>query len=696
MHYKSTLQTMLRGGNALVVEITRRSDAALIIISNPPVNAIGKAVRQGLQDAFKKLAVDASVARIILTGCGGIFAAGADTREFDGPAEPPHLPDVAKVIEASNVPCIAAIEGAALGGGCELALACDYRIAGPTTKIGLPEVTLGVVPGAGGTQKLPRLIGIATAVTLISQGRVLDGTSAKDCGLIDEIADAPVEAALQLDLSLPDSHAPLSRRPCPAPDDAACEAARGYAKKRLRGQDAPLRAIELVELSSTMSVAEGMQQERDTFLALRQSGQARALRHVFFAERGARRPDSLSDVSPVDVKKVVVAGGGTMGTAISYALNVAGIEVHIIEADHDGVARANVAADKLFSSAVERGLMSDERAGQHRKSLTIAAGFDDLPEADLAIEAAIEDMAVKKDIFRSLETALPAHAVLATNTSYLDIDEIAAGLADPQRVLGLHFFAPAHIMKLLEIIRGKDTSDVALATAYSVARTLRKTPVLAGVCDGFIGNRILARYREIADVIMIDGSLPWEIDAAMTEFGYAMGPYAAQDLSGLDIAYANRKRLAPSRDPARRYVTISDRMVEEGRVGRKGSVGWYRYPGGGGAVIDPLLEDMIVEEAGFAGITRRDFSPDEIRERILAAMINEACDILADGIAEKPSDIDLVLVHGYGFPRWRGGLMYYGQTIGFDTVLRQIREYSEEDPVLWQPSPYLIRLGQAP
>jgi len=677
-----------------MIDVTREGSALIVTLNSPPVNAIGQAMRQALADAFADVARDPDLERVVLTGANRTFAAGADAREFDTDPEPPHLPDVITAMEACGKPCIAAIDGPALGGGYELALACAYRIASPRSRIGLPEVTLGVVPGAGGTQRLPRLIGVTKSVPLISEGRIVDGATALDLGMIDAVADDPLAAALALDTGLVDGVPSLSQRPSPEADADAIDAARARTGKRMQGQIAPQEAINLVVTASETEFSPGAALERKTFLELRKTDQARALRHIFFAERGAKIPRELAGATSVDVRRAIVVGGGTMGTGIAYALTAVGISTHIVETDAGGVERAEHALGRLFSAAVDRGLMTEQVAAQRRESMTVGVGLDDDASADLAIEAVVEDMDVKKEVLSSLERMLPSSAVLATNTSYLDVNVLGAALNDPTRLVGLHFFSPAHIMKLLEIVRAERTSDVALATAFNLAKRLRKIPVVAGVCDGFIGNRILARYREIADVLLIDGALPWDIDEVMVAFGYAMGPYMAQDLSGLDIAYANRQRLAATRDPNRRYVTISDRMVEEGRLGRKASVGWYRYPGGGGAVVDPLLEDLIVEEAYFAKITRRDFSPDEIRERLLAAMINEACAILDEGVASSAEAIDLVTVHGYGFPRWRGGLMHYATTIGFDTVLDQVESYAREDDVLWVPSAKLRQLAQ--
>jgi len=677
------------------VAIDRQGRAAIVRIDNPPVNAIGRAERQGLLDAIEALSAEPDLDRIVLTGAGDNFAAGADAREFDGPALEPHLPDVIARMEAMTVPWIAAVMGAALGGGGELLLGCRWRIATAGASIGFPEVTLGVVPGAGGTQRLPRLIGLAPALEMIATGRPVSGKEATTRGLVDQLAEDPLAAALALDLGALSARRPLSAVPAPKPDEAAVTAARKQAETRMRGQLAPLEAVVLVGLGAVMPFDQAIREERETFLRLRQSDQARALRHIFFAERGARVPDRLRAVEPVEVRQVVVVGGGTMGAAIAYALDQAGLGATIVEQDADAVARAEGNLGKLIDGAVKRGLYGADEADARRKRIGVQAGYDGLPPVELAIEAAFESLEVKRAVFAQLDAALPTGAILATNTSYLDVNEIAAAVGEPSRVLGLHFFSPAHIMKLLEIVRTDSSSDRALATGFALARRLRKIPVLAGVCDGFIGNRILARYREAADMVLMDGATPWEIDAAMMAFGYPMGPYAAQDLSGLDIAHANRQRQAPTRDPNRRYIPIADRMVEEGRLGRKTGAGWYRYPGGEGPVEDPTVEDLVCEEARRAGVARREFSAEEIQARLVAAMVNEAAAILEEGIAERAEDIDLVQVHGYGFPRWRGGLMHYADQVGLPAILADIHRFAEADPVVWTPTPLLVRLAEA-
>ena len=672
------------------VDVRREGTIAFVTLSNPPVNAIGLDLRQGLSDALDWVDGQKGLSRVILSGSDRVFAAGADAREFNATPVAPHLPDLVARIDACETPWVAAISGVALGGGCELALACRYRIAHPSAKIGLPEVTLGVVPGAGGTQRLPRLIGIKAALDLVATWRPVSASRAEEIGLIHGQADDPVALAKHLDLGTIALEVAVSTLPAPQADPEAVANAQALAARKTPNQIAPKKAIELIAASATTSLGDGMAQEREAFLVLRQGDQAKALRHIFFAERAARAPSRLKGTAqPLD--HVAVVGGGTMGAGIAYALLNDGLMVTLLETDADGVTRAKDNVEKIIAASLKRGLISEVDAQKYRAKFHATFDYSDAAKATLAIEAAFESMEVKKTIFGKLQAHLPKDAILATNTSYLDVNEIADCVDDPSRVVGLHFFAPAHIMKLLEIVEGQRTGDAALATGFALAKRLRKIPVLSGVCDGFIGNRILARYREAADTVLLEGATPWEIDEAMVEFGYAMGPYEAQDLSGLDIAHANRRRQDATRDPNRRYIPIADRMVELGKLGKKTGAGWYRYPGGGGKVEDPIVADLAIEEAHFAKVERRDFTNDEIRERLLIAMINEAADILNEGIAANAADIDLVTVFGYGFPRWRGGLMAYADTLGASHILGRLKTFAEEDAIVWTPSQSIVK-----
>ena len=677
------------------MQVTMRSEnhVGYVTLSNPPVNAIGQVLRMGLLEAVR-WAERGRLDRVIVSGAGGIFAAGADAKEFDAAPQEPHLPEVLNAIDESFVPWIAAIEGVALGGGAEIAMACRMRIMAPGARIGLPEVTLGVIPGAGGTARLPRLVGLQKAVEMITTGKPIGAQAACSVGLVHTVEDDPIEAAFLVNSEALGCIVPTWEYHAPAHDADLFRMARENLQAKMPGQEAPVRALEVIEAGLALPFHAALAYERRVFLELKTGSQSKALRHLFFAQRAAKAPAHLKG-SALEVQHAAVVGGGTMGAGIAYALLSSGLQVTILEADADGLKRAEDNIGKIIEASLTRGMIDAAGGADLRSRLTLSTQYSQAATAQLAIEAAFEDMAVKQEILGKLDAVLSADAVLATNTSYLDINEMAAPLMDPTRVIGLHFFAPAHIMKLLEIVQGAQSSDRAIATGYALAKRLGKVPVRAGVCDGFIGNRILARYREAADTVFMDGSTPWEVDDAMVEFGYAMGPYEAQDLSGLDIAYANRQRQAPTRDPNRRYIPIADRMIELGKLGRKTSAGWYRYPGGGGKVEDPIVADLAIEEAHFSGITRTDYSSQEMRQRLVLAMINEAADILDAGIAQSAGDIDLVTVFGYGFPRWRGGLMHYADSLGVETIVAQLEILAQEDPVAWKVSPLLRRCADA-
>jgi 3-hydroxyacyl-CoA dehydrogenase len=677
----------------MTVSWRKQGSCGFVELNNPPVNAINHAIRQGLSEAVA-WAESQQLSRVIVSGAGAAFAAGADAGEFDAPPEAPHLPDVLQQIETSPVPWIAALHGAVLGGGAELALACRYRLARADASIGFPEVMLGVVPGAGGTQRLPRLVGMIAALRLIPTGRPISGDAAQQMGLVDANCDDPLGSAMQVTDDRLAQAVPVAERAVDSPGDDAFDAARQTALRRMRGQDAPLIAIDLLRSAAIQTLATGLQRERAAFLTLRQSRQARALRHIFFAERGAKIPAVLKPHMKMP-DQVAVVGGGTMGAGIAYSFLRADIPVRLVEIGGDDLARAAANIEKIIMSSLSAGHIDETTAGQCREHLTLTNNYSDLDDVDLAIEAVFEDVYVKQNVLRSLEEALRPDAVIATNTSYLDVNMLAGTMADPSRLIGLHFFAPAHIMKLLEIVKAETASTKTLAMGYAVAKRLGKIPVVAGVCDGFIGNRILARYREASDTLLLDGCTPWDIDRAMVDFGFPMGPYEAQDLSGLDIAYANRRRLDSSRDPARRYIPISDQVVTVGRLGRKTGAGWYRYTTGGGKDIDPVIETMILEAAALAGIDRRVFTPSEIQNRLLLAMINEAANILLEGIAATTADIDLVLVHGFGFPRWRGGLLHYADQIGVDRLLTTLSMYAAEDLLVWRPSLVIVECARS-
>jgi 3-hydroxyacyl-CoA dehydrogenase len=681
------------------VSIERDGPIAVVTVDNPPVNALSQAVRSGLLDVARRCADDPDIAAAVITCVGRTFIAGADIREFDAPPQEPFLGDVINAIEASPIPWVAALFGTALGGGLEVALGCHYRIALSSARMGLPEVTLGIIPGAGGTQRLPRLVGLDRAIEMITGGRPIAAAQAVEDGLVDQVVEGDLrEAALSFVRGVIGK--PPRRTgalPCPAPDDADYWARHdGRIAGKARGQLSPIKALDSLRLACSLPIAEGLKAEREIFLELKSSPQSRALRHAFFAERAVSKVPDIKGAEARPFDTVAVIGGGTMGSGITAALLDAGLSVTMVERDAEALDRGISNLRKIYLSSVRKGRMSDAEMERRIAMVTPTTDYAALDGTALAIEAAFEDMEVKREIFRRLDETMPQDAVLATNTSYLDIDEIAAATSRPSSVLGLHFFSPAHVMKLLEVVRARHTAPDVLATGFALAKILRKVGVLAGVCDGFIGNRILKVYRRQADFLLEDGCLPREVDAAMRAFGFPMGPYEAQDLGGLDIAWANRKRQAATRDPGERYVRVADRLCEAGRFGQKSGAGWYRYePGDRTPCPDPEVERVILEESERKGILRREFTEAEIQRYILWAMINEGAKILEEGIACRPLDIDMVEIHGYGFPRWRGGLMFYADEVGVPAILDGIRGFAaaESDTRLWQPAELLVRLA---
>ncbi|MEE3024455.1 MAG: FAD-dependent oxidoreductase [Pseudomonadota bacterium] len=674
------------------VQHYRNGRAAVIEIDRPPVNAINHDIRTGLVAALTAIAGDDKVERIILSGAGDVFAAGADAGEFGLQMIQPDLPAVVAALEAVTVPVIAVIKGVCLGGGLELALACRWRIASPTARLGLPEVILGVVPGSGGTQRLPRLVGMKAALSMIPTGRHVGAAEALEIGLIDQQEEDPFAAALAMHLDDLDARPPISKLPPPRSEPEIAEAALVKARRRMPRQSAPEEAVRLVELAASHSFEDGLEAERATFLRLRDGDECRALRHIFFAERGARAPARLKAVRPASLANTVVIGGGSMGAGIAHALARAGSAITLIERDDEAVHAARLRMSGLYEAAVKRGLITVETATDEQSAIRYQSGYDDIEEAGLVIEAVFEDMQVKCDLLKALDKAAP-RAVLASNTSYLNIDVMAGCLCDPSRLVGLHFFSPAHIMKLLEIVKGVQTSDHALATGYALAKHLRKIPVEVGVCDGFVGNRMLQRVREAAELLLLDGAEPEQIDRAMRGFGYSMGLYETQDMSGLDIAWANRRRQQATRDPERRYSKVQDQVCEAGWLGRKAGLGWYVYENDKLTGPNPAVAPLIAAEAARHGISRRELSDKAVLQTLMLALINEAANILDEGIARSASDIDLVLVHGYGFPRFRGGPLHYADQLGIQKVREELAILNAGDSLLWNISPLILRLA---
>jgi len=667
------------GGDA-VVQVVWQGDIAWVTIDNPPVNATSTAVRAGLSDA-----VDAAQgARLaVLQGAERCFVAGGDMSEFDRPPEEPHLPDVVQKIEDSATPFLAMMHGSALGGGWEIAMACAWRMAAPGAQIGLPEVNLGLIPGAGGTQRCPRLIGMEAAIDMACRGRTFSAEEMLDLGGIDRIATDPQAAVAEFAAALPDRPVPVSRRVVTGLTPDALADMRRALDIRAKGQAAPLENLAALQWAAR-SFAEGQPKERARHLELRQSSQSRALRHAFFAERQAGKPRAITGIAARDITNVAIVGGGLMGAGIAMAVLSAGMRVTIIERDGDAAAAATARVHGLLAGAQKRGKMSAEAMAACKARFHAATDYSAARDADLAIEAVFEDLDVKRGVFQALEAVMRPDALLATNTSYLDPVAIFDGISNPARGLGLHFFSPAHVMKLLEVIRTPATSAEVLATGFAFGRRLKKMTALSGICDGFIGNRMLAAYRRAAEYLLADGALPHQVDAAMRGFGMPMGPFELQDLTGLQIGWANRKRQAASRDPRERYETIADQLCEMGRLGQRAGAGWYRYAKDDRVPArDPEVETLIADYSAARGITRRELSPEMIADHLLAVLINEGARIVEEGIAERFGDVDTVQIHGYGFPRWRGGPMFYGAERGWDKIAADMAEVAAASPGSW-------------
>lgn len=640
------------------VSATTRNGVLVVTIDNPPVNATSIDVRSGVTQALAHAETAIDVIGVVITSAGKTFIGGADIKEFGKPAMDPILPAVIEQIEGLSKPVVAALNGAALGGGLEVALACHYRLAVPAAQFGLPEVKLGIVPGAGGTQRLPRLIGVPAALDLITSGRSVKVDEALKLGTIDEVtAGDLVEAAISAASAL--AGKPLRRTGelnVAAVDPVEVEKASVKIIAKARGQKAPAEAVRLVT-SSNRPLAEGLADERATFLALRDSREAAALRHVFFAERESAKVEGLEDVAPRPVRTIGICGLGLMGSGIAVAALGAGYSVIGLDQTVEAAEKGKERIIGLLERNLASGRLDQAGFEAQKAKLSVTATDADLTPCDLVVEAVFDDLAVKIDLFQRLDKVIRPDAVLATNTSYLNPDEIAAATAHPERVLGLHFFSPAHVMRLLEVVRCAETAPDVLVTSLAVAKKLRKLPVVTGVTEGFIGNRIFSAYRREAEFLLEDGALPHEIDAALEDYGFPMGLFAVYDMAGLEIAWARRKRQAATRDSSMRYVEIADTLCEAGRLGRKAGRGWYAYPDGK-RTIDPDVTAIIEAARAKKSIAPRAFTKEEILERLLSAMAAEGKALLAEGIATRASDIDLVMINGYGFPAYKGGPMF--------------------------------------
>ena len=653
---------------------TERHDNVLVIISdNPPVNALGQAVRAGLTDGIAEALADDSVEAVVIRCDGRTFFAGADITEFGKPPQGPSLPEALDKLEASDKPVVAAIHGTALGGGCEVALACHYRVAVPSAKLGLPEVKLGLIPGAAGTQRLPRLVGAEAALPLVAIGNPISAKKAKEIGLLDELvgegslaADAIAFAKSKIGQPVPrSSEGDANQDGIKNPD--IFDEFRAKNGRKMRGFDAPNAAIEAVKAAGELSYAEGVKKERELFMKLMTGTQSKAMRHYFFAERAANKVDDIpADTPLIDIRKVGIIGAGTMGGGIAMNFLSAGIPVTILEMKQEALDRGTATMRKNYEATAKKGRMTAEQVEQAMGILTPTLEYDDLADCDLVIEAVYESMDVKKDVFGKLDEVVKDGAILASNTSYLNIDEIATATKRPGYVLGLHFFSPANVMKLLEVVRGENTRDDVLATAMKLSKKIGKVAAVSGVCPGFIGNRMLSKRQEQANQLILEGANYWDVDDVLLEFGFPMGPFQMGDLAGIDIGW--------HRDPSK-VTTIREALCAVGRFGQKAGKGFYDYDEARQRTPSDEVKQIIADFAEKEGNEQRDISKDEIRERLLYPMVNEGAKILGEGMAQRASDIDVVWINGYGWPLYTGGPMFWADTIGLDTVVAGLEKH---------------------
>jgi len=670
----------------------------VITVDHPPVNALSHAVRRGILDAIRAAQRDASRALLILCA-GRTFIAGADITEFGTPPREPHLPDLCNEIEDSSKLVVAALHGTALGGGFEVALSCHYRCALRSARVGLPEVKLGLLPGAGGTQRLPRLAGVRPALDLITSGEPVDAVRAASLGLIDHIVDGELrESALEWCQELAAKKArrrKTSEMRVETVGGGVLAEYRSTLAKRARGQIAPQKIVDCVEAAMTQPFPEGLAFERQKFVECMHSPQSAALRHVFFAERDAAKVRDLPADTPLrEVSRVGVVGAGTMGSGIAMNFANAGMAVTLLEVSDEALAHGLQIIDRNYQGGIQRGKLSEAEALACRGRIKGTTDYAALRDADLVVEAVFENLVLKQDIFAELDRVCKKGAILATNTSYQDVNRIADATARPEDVIGLHFFSPAHIMKLLEVVRPARTAPDVLATCMALAKKIRKTPVVSGVCYGFIGNRMLSHYGREAQLCVLEGATPESVDTAMEQWGMAMGPLAVFDLAGLDVGYKARQSLPPDKRGDPRASRVADALVEMNRLGQKTGAGFYRYdPDTRKRGSDPEVLALIERESATLGIERREVDASEIVDRLIFALVNEGMKILDEGIAQRPGDIDIVYIYGYGFPAFRGGPMHYADAVGLDQVLARVQEFRQQFAAdYWKPAALLEKL----
>jgi 3-hydroxyacyl-CoA dehydrogenase len=683
-------------------------DVAVISLNNPPVNGLGLSTRQAITEGVEKAVQDASIKAIVITGHGKAFSGGADIREFGSPkaTQEPNLLSVIAQVENCAKPVVAAVHTVAMGGGLELALGCHYRIAAPGASIALPEVKIGLLPGAGGTQRLPRVLGVEPALNMIVSGeaiksemlamlpgqKLFDKMSASPDSLMDEALKFAREVS---------ATRPLPRvrdLPCKHPQgDAYFQFTRNMVKGMAKNYPAPPKCVDAVQAATKKKFDEGMVIERELFMNLMWTPECRALRHLFMSQRAASKIADVPDTTPTRaIKQVAVIGAGTMGGGISMNFLNAGIPVKILETKQEALDRGIATIKKNYEAQVKKGKLKEDKYAQRMALLTSTLSYDDIKDADLVIEAVFEEMGVKETVFKQLDAVMKPGAILASNTSTLDVNAIANFTKRPEDVIGMHFFSPANVMKLLEVVRGAKTAKDVLATVMALAKTIKKTAVVSGVCDGFIGNRMIEQYGRQGGFLLEEGCTPQQVDKAIEKFGFAMGPFRMGDLAGNDIGWAIRKRRYVEK-PNMKYSKTADLLCEMGRFGQKVGKGWYDYQAGKrDAIPNKEVEDMVIKHRATIGMTPRKISDEEIVQRLVFSLVNEAAHILEDGIASKASDIDMVYITGYGFPIYRGGPMLYADQVGLFNVVQAMHRFAanpHDDAEFWKPAPLLAKLA---
>lgn len=690
-----------------LVEYAKHGEIAVITINNPPVNALSPGVPEGIAEGIDRASSDHGIKAAVVIGAGRTFVSGADIKEFDkmrsgGAQSSLSFPDLLNHIEACPKPVVMAIHGNALGGGLELAMSGHYRVAVPAAQVGQPEVKLGIIPGAHGTQRLPRLAGVAKAVAMCSEGNLIAASDALNSGIVDHLVDGDLlEGAVAFAREISGKTPPKTRERndrlgTPEANAPIFAAARETARKKQRGMIAPLAAIDAVEAATTLPFDEGCRFERKLFMECLASEQSKALIHVFFGEREVGKvPGIAKDTAVIPVNRAAVVGAGTMGGGIAMVFANAGIPVTLKEADQAALDRGIANIQKNYAASVARGRFTQEFVDERMKLIQPTLTYDGFAEADVVVEAVFEGMELKKKVFTELDRVAKPGAILASNTSTLNIDEIASATSRPEFVVGTHFFSPANVMRLLEIVRGKKTSKEVLATALQLSKRLRKIGVVVGNCRGFVGNRMFHHYVRESVFLVEEGASVQTVDQAMVDFGMAMGPLAVGDLAGLDVGWRIRKEYRHLEKPGVRQAFAGDRLCEMGRFGQKTGAGWYKYDEQRRPSPDPQVAEWVRQWATEAGIRQRVISAEEIVSRCIYALVNEGARILEEGFASRPVDIDIIYINGYGFPAYRGGPMWYADAVGLKKVYDRIRQFEEQHGEIWQPAPLLKQLAES-